>query len=677
MQIKPIYESTATLLIEPEQKNMASVDEMYGFDTTKREYYSTQFAILKSKYIALAVIKKLNLSDNPEFNEDDSSFDIKGELYTLIGYEQPKSELNDEYKLVNLINEFRERLTVEPIMGTQLVHISYEATDRKLAAEIANAVGEAYIETQLEAKMGVTREATTWMSDKMADLTTQLERSEAAFENFRQENNIVDIESAVTRIDNELESTQQTLAIAQSDKSKVDSILNMINKLGKSDFESLKSLPEIMSHSSVSAGRAQLELAELKYAELAKRYGPKHPKLIAASEELNMRKEQVNSQIRSLISGIEKESYAANERVKQYQQELVNIRKKYNEITKLDSHYTALKVEVDTNRNLYNTFLERSRETEATSGYKTTPARFTGFASPSIYPVKPNRKLIVAASFILSVMFFTGLIILFELLDDTIKSHTDIENKLSMRMLGLIPLSKGGSLDARAFFNKDKNQFSEAIRTLRTGIVLSLMDNTNQKVIEITSSVPGEGKTTTSINLAFSLGQIEKVLLIDADMRKPSICKHFDMPSYHPGLSNLISGTDKIENCLYHDEQSGITVMPCGQLPPNPLELLSSRRFTKIIELLKGQYDRIIIDTAPVEAVSDSLMISKTADSVIYVVKSDDTHISVVKSGLGRLLQDEAKLAGVVLNQVDTDKIAKVQGYNGYYDYYSYSDKPS
>lgn len=386
MQIKPIYESTATLLIEPEQKNMASVDEMYGFDTTKREYYSTQFAILKSKYIALAVIKKLNLSDNPEFNEDDSSFDIKGELYTLIGYEQPKSELNDEYKLVNLINEFRERLTVEPIMGTQLVHISYEATDRKLAAEIANAVGEAYIETQLEAKMGVTREATTWMSDKMADLTTQLERSEAAFENFRQENNIVDIESAVTRIDNELESTQQTLAIAQSDKSKVDSILNMINKLGKSDFESLKSLPEIMSHSSVSAGRAQLELAELKYAELAKRYGPKHPKLIAASEELNMRKEQVNSQIRSLISGIEKESYAANERVKQYQQELVNIRKKYNEITKLDSHYTALKVEVDTNRNLYNTFLERSRETEATSGYKTTPARFTGFASPSIYP---------------------------------------------------------------------------------------------------------------------------------------------------------------------------------------------------------------------------------------------------------------------------------------------------
>ncbi|MGO3643377.1 MAG: GumC family protein [Pseudoalteromonas sp.] len=612
MQIKPIYESTATLLIEPEQKNMASVDEMYGFDTTKREYYSTQFAILKSKYIALAVIKKLNLSDNPEFNEDDSSFDIKGELYTLIGYEQPKSELNDEYKLVNLINEFRERLTVEPIMGTQLVHISYEATDRKLAAEIANAVGEAYIETQLEAKMGVTREATTWMSDKMADLTTQLERSEAAFENFRQENNIVDIESAVTRIDNELESTQQTLAIAQSDKSKVDSILNMINKLGKSDFESLKSLPEIMSHSSVSAGRAQLELAELKYAELAKRYGPKHPKLIAASEELNMRKEQVNSQIRSLISGIEKESYAANERVKQYQQELVNIRKKYNEITKLDSHYTALKVEVDTNRNLYNTFLERSRETEATSGYKTTPARFTGFASPSIYPVKPNRKLIVAASFILSVMFFTGLIILFELLDDTIKSHTDIENKLSMRMLGLIPLSKGGSLDARAFFNKDKNQFSEAIRTLRTGIVLSLMDNTNQKVIEITSSVPGEGKTTTSINLAFSLGQIEKVLLIDADMRKPSICKHFDMPSYHPGLSNLISGTDKIENCLYHDEQSGITVMPCGQLPPNPLELLSSRRFTKIIELLKGQYDRIIIDTAPVEAVSDSLMISNS-----------------------------------------------------------------
>ncbi|TGE83945.1 chain-length determining protein [Pseudoalteromonas sp. KS88] len=678
MQIKPTYESTATLLIEPEQKSMMSVDEMYGFNNTKREFYSTQFQILQSKYIAEAVIDKLNLIEHPEFKAKTGLLSgAKKYIYSLVGTKANDAALDHEYAMAQLVSDFRQRLTVKPVRGTQLVHITYQASDRNLAAAVANAIGEVYIETQLEAKMGITRKASAWMSEKMAGLTSELERAEVAFESFRQKNNIVDIESALVRIDNELEKTQETLSIAESDKNKVDNILELINKMGQSDFESLKSLPEIISHSSVSKGRSELESAQLKLAELGKKYGPKHPRMIAATEELDMRVEHVNSQIKSLIAGIKKESYTAAQRVNRYRAELAEIRSKYSEITKLDTQYTALKIELDTNRNLYNTFLERSRETEATSDYKASPARFTGIADASLYPVKPNRKLIVAASFFISLMFFVGLVILFEMLDDTIKTPADIESKLSMRMLGMIPLSKGGELDVRAFFDKEQKQFSEAVRTLRTGVVLSQMDADNNKVIEVTSSIPGEGKTTTSINLAFSLGQIENVLLIDADMRKPSICKRFDIPAYHPGLSNFIAGTEKLENCLYQDEQSGIDVMPCGQLPPNPLELLSSSKFNKVIELFKERYDRIIIDTAPVQAVSDSLMISKSADSVIYVVKSDDTHISMVKNGIGRLLQDKAKLAGVVLNHLDTDKVSKTQGYHGYYDYYSYGDKKS
>ena len=675
MQIKPTYESTATLLIEPEQKNVVSIDEMYGFNSAKREFYSTQFEILQSKYIAEAVIEKLNLLESPEFNlEENNFFGLKAFFLSFVGETKADSKSELEFKMASVINNFRQQLSVNPILGTQLVHITFQASDRHLAAKIANAIGEVYIETQLESKLGVTRRASTWMSEKMAGLTKQLELSEAAFEDFRQRNNIVDIDSAVTRIDNELEKTQATLSIAESDKNKVDSILELINRLGKSDFENLKSLPEIISHSSVSEGRVLLEAAELKYAELSKIYGPKHPKLIAASEEVDLREEQVNAQIKSLISGIEKEAYTAAQRVKRYKKELEEIRSKYNDITSLETQYTALKIELDTNRNLYNTFLERSRETEATSDYKASPAYFAGVASASLYPVKPNKKLIIAGSFILSLMFFIGLVILLEMLDDTIKNPLDVENKLAMRMLGMIPLTEDKTLDIRTFFDKEQNQFSEAVRTFRTGVVLSQMDNVNNKVIEITSSVPGEGKTTTSINLAFSLGQIESVLLIDADMRKPSISKCFDMPAYHPGLSNYIAGTDKLENCLYIDEQSGITVMPCGQLPPNPLELLSSTKFTSVLDELKARFDRIIIDTAPIQAVSDSLMISKSVDSVIYVVKSDDTHLSIIKNGIGRLLQDKAKLAGVVLNHVDTAKVAKTQGYSGYYDYYSYGE---
>lgn len=674
MQLKPTYQSTATLLIEPEQKSLVSVDEVYGFNSSKRQYYSTQFEILKSKYIAQAVVKKLDLLSHPEFKPSNSA-GLLSIFSGLMGSVEPKSTLKEEEVFAKAVSKLRENLSIRPVRGTQLVYIIYQSSDRHLAAKVANAVGEVYIETQLEAKMGVTQKASQWMGAKMAELSDKLNRSEAAFEQFRQGNNIVDIESAVLRIDNELGRIQDALSTAESDKNNVDSILVLVNQLGKSDFESLKSLPEIMSYSAIAEGRQQLEVAELKFAELAKRYGSKHPKYIAAVEEIKLRDQQLNEQIKSLILGIEKEAFTANQRVTRYQAELQSTQRKYSEITKLDSKYTALKREVDTNRNLYNTFLERSKETEATSDYNLAPARFTGVADVSLYPIKPNKKLIVAAAFILSFLLLVGLIILIELLDDTVKSPADIEHKLTMRMLGMLPLVNNVKGNMRLFFDKDHKQFSEAVRTMRTGFVLSQMDRENNKVVEITSSVPGEGKTTTAINLAFSLSQIEKVLLIDADMRKPSVCKRFNIPAYHPGLSNLIAKTESIDSCVYHDEESGLSILPCGQLPPNPLELLTNEGFKEVLEQLKAKYDRIIIDTAPIQAVSDSLIISKYVDSVLYVVKGDDTHISTVKNGLGRLLQDRANLIGVVLNQVNVDKMSKTEAYHGYYDYYAYGEK--
>jgi len=254
--------------------------------------------------------------------------------------------------------------------------------------------------------------------------------------------------------------------------------------------------------------------------------------------------------------------------------------------------------------------------------------------------------------------------LVFDALNDTVKSKSDVESKIAQRMIGLLPhvsVPKRNEFPIHAYLDNNYRRFAESVRTLRTSLLLTQLER-EHKVIVVTSSTPGEGKTTTSANLAMSLAQMGKVLLIDADLRKPSIAKRFDIPVFHPGLSNLMVGTEQFSECVHVDGQSGVAIMPSGQIPSNPLELLSNARFNEVLEVLKSKYDHIII---------------QSADSVIYVVKSDVTRIKPIKAGIERLFEAKAYIAGIVLNQVDMSKTKgqHTDGYYDYYDYYDYSQK--
>ena len=248
-----------------------------------------------------------------------------------------------------------------------------------------------------------------------------------------------------------------------------------------------------------------------------------------------------------------------------------------------------------------------------------------------------------------------------------------------MRLLGLLPiikLKRNQNLSAHAYFDNKYRAFAEAIRTLRTSFVLSHSGD-NHKVVLVTSSIPGEGKTTTSINIAFAMAQMEKTLLIEADMRRPSFSKKFHFPPYQEGLSNVISAAEKLDNVILRDKKSNLDILPAGFIPSNPLELLSSSAFSALLTIVKSKYDRIIIDSPPTQAVSDALVLAQQSDSVIYVVRSEMTKQAVVKQGLSRLLQVTSKIDGIVLNRVDIEKYAKEGSYQGYYDHYGYAEKNS
>lgn len=684
LTLVPKYVASATLLIESEQTKAVSFDEVYGLDSTKKEYYQTQFEVIKSDSIAREVITKLNLAEHPDFvNKPSFTDELKGMAQQILPFlnKAERSDLSErelaELKMLDLLATFRTNLTVSPIRKTQLVKVSFESSDPKLAALVANTVGEVYIESQMRAKMGITQQASSWLNTRLSELRVQLDSSEVRLQNYREEQKLVDIEGIAGLVTQELEQTSKQLVDARATKNNLESINRVINEYGNNNIELLGSMPEITSHRVVQDVKREVVLAERKVSELAEVYGPKHPKMISAKAELATVKTNLNKQIKGLITGIEKELNRTSRTVTALERDLAKIRAEYQDVTRKETQYNQLKREVETNRNIFNTFLSRSKETEVTSDFSSAAARFTDRAYAPRNPSKPNKKLIIILAFVASFGFAMVMTFVFDALNDTVKNKNDVENKLAQRMLGLLPhvaIPKKSFFPIHAYLDESYRRFAESVRTFRTSLLLTHLDRAHQ-VIAVTSTSPGEGKTTTSANLAMSLAQMGRVLLIDADLRKPTLAKRFDIPVFHPGLSNLIIGTDQLADCVHEDSQSGVTIMPSGQIPSNPLELLSNSRFSELLNELKAEYDHIIVDTPPTQAVSDALVIAQSVDSVVYVVKSDITRIKPITAGLERLFEVKAHVAGVLLNQVDMSK-SKDEHSQGYYDYYDYSQQP-
>jgi succinoglycan biosynthesis transport protein ExoP len=356
---------------------------------------------------------------------------------------------------------------------------------------------------------------------------------------------------------------------------------------------------------------------------------------------------------------------------------------KIQELNKKEYQLKIFEREVAVNRQLYDLFLTRFKETDASQDIQALQSpvgRLVQQALVSSTPYKPKKTLIVGISLVLSFLFLTLLVFLYEHLDDGLTSGEDVEEKLALPLLGSLPKVKTNPkapfLVRWMFLNEPKSLFAESVRSLRTGIMLSALD-TEQKILVVTSSVANEGKTTVAINQAFALGQMEKTCLIECDMRRPSIAKLYGLSDQAPGLSELVAGTRQLEECIYQmGEECGVNTIPCGIRPSNPLELLASKRFKEVLERLKKDYQSIVIDTPPVMRVSDVLLLAKYASNVLYVVKANETPYQVVREGLKRLRQVDVPVRNIILNQLDTKKPSKYYhkyGYrSGYYERYEY-----
>jgi capsular exopolysaccharide synthesis family protein len=686
--LTPIYRANTSILIETQTDNTISIDSVLPIDTTRKEYFLTEYEILKSRAISEKVVDKLDLASNKEFMPDDNPgvmTQVKGEIKQLIG--QLKSLLSgndnasdtavvdERSEKVQLIDAFQSNLTIEPVRTTQLVNISYDSKDPVLAALIANTMADVYINRDVLGQLDSTKKATDWLEGRLAELRLNLENSINALEAYRVKENLIDLDSSGVRsiASDELQSLTESYLKAKQVRFEAETLYLFVSNGKGNDINYLMSIPEISQHPLIANIKSIENNAQQSVSELSFRYGEKHPKLIAAKAQLAAIRKELTQQADKVVKGFAKELQAAKNNEQRFVKELEKEKVNFQDISNQEQEFLKLQREVEANQNLYDTFLKRYKETAITTDLKVQQARVIDKAETPLAPVKPNKALLVILAFIASFGFAVVLAFVIDALNDTFRTANDIESKLGMRLIGLLPLIKvkrKASLPVHIYFDNKHASFSEAVRTLRTGFVLTHLDK-DHKVLLVTSSIPGEGKTTTAVNVAFAMAQMEKTLLIEADMRQPSFTHLFGLPAYQPGLSNLISGTDKLDSVIVHDETSGLDILAAGVLAPNPLELLSSTKFDAVMKVLKDKYDRIIIDSPPSQTVSDTLILSKQSDSIIYVVRSESTKQSVVKKGLSRLMQIGAKVDGIVLNKVDIKKSGK-DGYEGYYDFYDY-----
>ena len=674
--MRPLYRGTTTMLIEQGKAKIVSIEEIYSQGLVQREYYQTQVEIIKSEDLARKVVRKLKLFNHPDFDVRQTPPTLWNRV-TGSSVADP-SQISEEDAFKVAVGRFRRNLQVGLVRNSQLATVSFISYDPQLAALVPNAVAETYIESDLESRMAMTQKASEWLRERMGELRAKVDSSEKALQDYRDRERILDAKGvALSGASKQLEELTRSVVEARQKRAEAESALALVGQIRSGRLQaSYDSVPAVLRSPIIQQMKFTEADAERRLSEASKRYGPEHPKLIQAKSELEAAKENTRRQVEIVIGGLSKELDQARANEAAVERALAQSKADIQGINRKEFQLGILEREVLQNRNLYDMFVNRLKETNATGDLQTTIARVIDPATVPGAAFAPDKKQIVTIAAVITLIVSALLALLLDRLTNALNSTSDVEHRLGVPALGVLQKIKGfakkGFVSELAFFNDTQSTFAEAVRTVRTSVLMSSLDDPH-KIVVITSSVPEEGKTTLSFNLACALGQVKKVLLVDGDLRRPKIGKLVGRDSKSPGLADLVAGHAQVSQCVFFDERAGIHILPAGTVPPNPLELLSSKRFEDVITKLKEAFDIVLIDSAPLQLVSDAQVLSQFASSVIYVVKADSTPYQVAQNGLKKLRRVNAQILGVVLNQLDLEKAEKYYGeYSGYRSYRGY-----
>lgn len=708
----PIYQARTTLLIEEDTSKLFSITEALNYQPqVMRDLrsFNTQVNLLKSKSLSERMAKKLNLMIRPEFGggkkQGRSLIDTSKQILTFRWLSSNKDSdsskarptaASDPYS--RIADSIRSSLNIKPIRETKLVELSYPSPYPVLATEIVNALAEEFINFSIEKRSSSTQQAADFLGEQIANLKEELVGKERELQKYGQEKELDMLTETESSIVRELQRLQEAHTQATINRVRAESRYRQLSNLNVE----VDPLPQFLSNPAIQQIRSDYMRKKNEYEETKEFYKESYPQMIQLKASLDNLREDLQSELQKAVDSAKTEFEGAQ--TEEWAMARMLERQK-GDAARMNSdaiHYRSLRIDVDNKRKLIDSLTERQNETLVSARLESLKMSNVHIIDPAEVPkrpVFPKKKLNLMLALIIGLFGGTALCFLVEYLDNTVKGPEDVEKITGLPSLGVIPY-----LDTDGVKTKKKSRFnirysyggqeegkrtnppevkkielvnhlfpkipiSEDYKTIRTSILLSYAESP-PKTLVFTSSLPMEGKSATVANMGVAFAQLgERVLVIDSDLRKPRLHNIFGIKK-SGGLSKYLTGKISLKDAIQKTSIENIYVLPTGLIPPNPSELLNSIKMKDMMEEVKNGFDFILIDTPPVLAVIDSMIVSSMADAIVFIIRAGKTTRRPFVNAIGELNRARAKVIGVLFNGL---KVKKGDYYfMDYYRYYQY-----
>jgi polysaccharide biosynthesis transport protein len=674
-KMKPVYVAAARVEVDQESQSMLPFQGQNSYDeyVDMEVYIETQTKILESETLALQTIKALDLGRYAEFGGASTSLAWAHKGATP---QRPA-----------VLGAFLGRLSVKRVPNSRLIEVQFESEDAQLAAQVVNEHLKTYIEQNFRSKYDAMTQASTWLSGELEELRIRVEKSEDARLAYERKNQIWQIDEKQNITTQKLADLSKAVTDAQTQLSEKEALFRMAAS-GNVD-----ALPEAQSNPIIQDLIKRKSELEEQYAQAVNQYGPNYPKVQRLAAQRKELDDNLTSARKTMVESIEAGFNTARQHVILLQQALDEQKAQANDLSEKLVEYHILQHDAESNKQLYDGLLQKLKEAGITAGLRSSNIRVVDPALAPTSPARPQKTRNILLGILVGLVGGVGLALFREYLDNTVKSPDDVETLTGLPSLAVVPTLPGlnghhgrrlarltGQAAPKAAsgprvellsYIQPKSQISEAFRALRTSLLLSQAEHPPQ-VILVTSALPREGKTTAAVNLAVTLAQLgDRTLLLDSDLRKPGIRRALNLTiGKEKGLSSFLAGVSTLDEVIIpHPTIKNLEALTTGPVPPSPADLLSSHRMREAILELRMRFKFVVIDSPPIMAATDAVILSALVDGVLLVVRSGETPKEAFTRTRDLLNAVKCRMLGVVLNAVDSSS----PDYYYSYRYYPYA----
>ena len=665
----PTFEARVQLLVESVTPNIVSFKEVVQQENYNYDFYPTQYAILKSRALARRTMDALNLWEPPGSagakSEAKRSWNPVGVVFGIARWAQrlvlpappvpPRTpEAGETLRQSAAIDGFLGSLTIAPVRNSRLVDVRFASPDPALAAKVANMLAKQYIEQNLEYRFLSTKEASDWLAEQLAQERKKLEASELALQLYRETGDAVALEDRQNIVVQRLTDLNAAYTKARTERIEKEALYTQLKAL-QSDRMALDTFPAVLSNTFIQQLKSDLSGLQRQQAQMADRLGDKHPEMIKIRSAVETTDAKLQAELAKVVQSVRNEYLSAQSQEKSLASALESQKADALSLNRTGIKYGVLRREAESNKQIYESLMQRAKETGISGELKSSNIRIVDQAEIPRGPITPNHRRDLMVGLVTALTAGIGLAFFVGTFDNRINNPDEIKQVLGIGFLGLVPALSGKELEngkSPLIDDAVPQNFAEAFRGLRTNVMFSSAAD-GPKSILVTSTQPFEGKSVVAVNLAISLAQAgARVLLIDGDMRKPRQHELLKV-AQQPGLSTLLVGKTKSSDAVRKTGTPRLWFMPAGPTPPNPAELLGSARFRSLLETLREHFDWVVIDSPPVMAVTDASVIAHRTTGVVFVVGCEQVHRNAARVAVEQLKNSRATVLGGVLNRVN------------------------